>query len=114
MIDRFWDAERRPPAGGRRRAHWLKRVCRTTLASAILLTISLAPASASQRCMVTDPTGTRLNVRRFDGKVIGALRNGEIVRVLRTGADRHGKPWAYVAYETNGEGWVYREFISCY
>jgi hypothetical protein len=30
------------------------------------------------------------------------------------GADRQGKPWAYVAYETNGEGWVYREFIRCY
>ncbi|HXE24865.1 MAG TPA: SH3 domain-containing protein [Roseiarcus sp.] len=114
MIDRFWDAERRPRRAGVEGLIGSKRVCRTTLASAILLTISLAPASASQRCMVTDPTGTRLNVRRFDGRVIGALHNGEIVRVLRTGADRHGKPWAYVAYETNGEGWVYREFISCY
>ena len=56
------------------------------------------------------PTGTPLNVRRFDGKIIGALQNGEIVRILRTGADPYGKPWAYVAYETNGEGWVYREF----
>jgi hypothetical protein len=64
--------------------------------------------------MVTDPTGTPLNVRRFDGKVIGALHNGEIVKILRVGADTNGKPWVYVAYETNGEGWVYREFISCY
>ena len=68
----------------------------------------------AQRCMVTDPTGTPLNVRRFDGKIIGALHNGEIVRVQRTGADPKGKPWAYVAYQTNGEGWVYREFISWY
>jgi hypothetical protein len=45
---------------------------------------------------------------------VGGLHNGEIVKILRTGADPHGKPWAYVAYETNGEGWVYREFISCY
>jgi hypothetical protein len=45
-----------------------------------------------QRCMVTDPTGTPLNVRRFDGKIIGALHNGEIVRVLRTGADPKSKP----------------------
>jgi hypothetical protein len=90
-------------------------ILRTALISAILSTVSLDPASsASQRCMVTDPTGTPLNVRRFDGKVIGALHNGEIVRILRTGADPQGKPWAYVAYETNGEGWVYREFISCY
>jgi hypothetical protein len=90
-------------------------ILRTALISAILSMVSLDPASsASQRCMVTDPTGTPLNVRRFDGKVIGALHNGEIVRILRTGADPQGKPWAYVAYETNGEGWVYREFISCY
>jgi hypothetical protein len=89
-------------------------ILRTTAISAILLAISLNPASASQRCMVTDPTGTPLNVRRFDGKIIGALHNGEIVRVLRTSADPKGKPWANVAYETNGEGWVYREFISCY
>jgi Bacterial SH3 domain len=84
------------------------------LFSVVLLVSSLDPALASQRCMVTDPTGTPLNVRRFDGRVIGALHNGEIVKVLRTGADSKGKPWAYVEYETNGEGWVYREFISCY
>jgi hypothetical protein len=75
----------------------------------------LAPAArvAAERCMVTDRTGTPLNVRRFHGKVIGAPRNGEIV-ILRTSADRNGRPWAYVAYETKGEGWVYREFLSCY
>jgi hypothetical protein len=75
--------------------------------------MTIATARA-QRCMVTDPTGMPLNVRRFDGKIIGALHNGEIVRVPRTGADPKGKPWAYVAYQTNGEGWVYREFISWY
>jgi hypothetical protein len=73
-----------------------------------------APVAAAERCMVTDPTGTPLNVHRFDEKVIGALHNGEIVKILRTSADRNGKPWAYVAYETNGEGCVYWEFISCY
>ncbi len=78
-----------------------------------LVLMGLAPtlAAPAERCMVTDPTGTPLNVRRYDGKIIGALHNGEIVRILRVGADRSGKPWAYVAYETNGEGWVYREFI---
>ena len=81
----------------------------------VLASLTLVePAAAAQRCMVTDPTGTPLNVRRFDGKIIGALRNGEIVGILRMGEDPQGKPWAYVAYETNGEGWVYREFISCY
>ena len=81
---------------------------------AALVSIPLDLALASQRCMVTDPTGTPLNIRRFDGKIIGALHNGEIVKVLRTGSDPKGRPWAYVAYQTNGEGWVYREFISCY
>jgi hypothetical protein len=89
-------------------------ISRATVVGAILFIVSIDTALASQRCMVTDPTGTPLNVRRFDGKIIGALHNGEIVKVLRTGADRQGKPWAYVAYETNGEGWVYGEFISCY
>jgi hypothetical protein len=84
------------------------------LAGLLLALASAAPAAASDRCMVTDPTGTPLNVRRYDGKIIGNLRNGEIVKVLKTGADAKGKPWAYVAYQTNGEGWVYREFISCY
>jgi hypothetical protein len=50
--------------------------------------------------------------RRYHGKIIGALHDGEIIRILRVGADRNRKPWAYVACETNGEGWVYREFIS--
>jgi hypothetical protein len=88
---------------------------RGTFPGLIIAGLALAtPVLAAQRCMVTDPTGTPLHVRRFDGKVIGALHNGEIVKLLRAGADRNGKPWAYVAYETNGEGWVYREFISCY
>jgi hypothetical protein len=39
--------------------------------------------------MVTDPTGTALNLRRFDGKVIGALHDGEMVTILRTSANRN-------------------------
>jgi hypothetical protein len=61
-----------------------------------------APALAAEGGMVTDPTGSPLNVRWFDGKVIGVLHYGEIVRILRMGADKSGKPGAYVAYETNG------------
>jgi len=83
-------------------------------AAAAAVALFATPALASDRCKVTDPTGTPLNVRRADGKVIGALRNGSIVHVLRSGADDRGRPWSYVAYGTNGEGWVYREFISCW
>jgi hypothetical protein len=60
------------------------------------------------------PNRDSVQRRRFDGKSSGACHNGGIVKILRASADRNGKPWAYVAYETNGEGWVYREFISCY
>ena len=87
-------------------------ILRATLIGAVLLVFPIDPASASQRCMVTDPTGTPLNVRRPGGKIIGALHNGEIVRVLRAGADRQGKPRAYAAYQTNGEGCLSR-IISC-
>ncbi len=88
---------------------------RRTFSGLLFVSLALAaPVRAAERCKVTDPTGTPLNVRRLDGHVIGVLHDGEIVRILRVGADRSRKPWAYVAYETNGEGWVYREFISCY
>lgn len=84
----------------------------TAIAGALLL--SAAPAQASSRCKVTDPTGTPLNVRRLDGSVQGTLRNGQIVHILRSGHDNRGRPWVYVDYGHAGEGWVYREFISCY
>ena len=72
-------------------------LCRAMLPELVVASLALAvPVAATERCMVTDPTGTPLNVRRFDGKVIGAPHNGEIVRILRKSADRNGKPWAYV------------------
>jgi len=49
-------------------------------------------ANRSRRAMhVTDPTGIPINVRGFDGKVIGALHNGKIVEILRTSADTTGR-----------------------
>jgi hypothetical protein len=85
------------------------------LATLTLLSVPTPTLAApAERCIITDPTGTPLNVRRYDGKIIWVLYNGEIVRIRRVGADRNGKPWAHVAYETNGAGWVYRKFISCY
>jgi hypothetical protein len=65
-----------------------------------------APVSAAERCMVTDPTGTLLNVCRFDGKVIGALHNGAIVKILRTSADRTGKPGPMSARPTEKVGFI--------
>ena len=47
-----------------------------------------APVAAAERCMVTDPTGSTLYVRRFDGKVIGA-RPGVYSRPTSLAASRH-------------------------
>ncbi len=76
-----------------------------------------APAMAQARCMVTDPTGTPLNVRTSPwGKVIGTVPNGMVVRVIDSAKDDKGRPWVYVrAYEGGAPlGWVFREFVSCY
>ena len=73
-------------------------------------------ALAQQRCMVTDPTGTPLNVRvEPNGPIIGALHNGVIVRQLQTVTDSRGHFWSLIEPEASGKtGWVFREFVSCY
>lgn len=86
-----------------------------TLAAMAAAIAYAAPALAGNRCKVTDPTGTPLNVRDGHKNIIGALANGRDVYVQRYGADDNGKPWAYVATAGGKRlGWVYREFISCY
>lgn len=79
------------------------------------LAIWAAPGLAGDRCKVTDPTGTPLNIRDRQLNVIGNIENGRLVYVQRYGEDPRGKPWAYVT-DADGRrlGWVYREFISCY
>jgi hypothetical protein len=84
-------------------------------AAAILLCMTLG-ASADNRCKVTDPTGTPLNVREApNGKITGTVKNGALVTILKT-EEQNGKPWVFVAdYETKKEiGWVFREFVSCF
>ena len=71
------------PGEAAREGKLAQAIWRATLVGAVLSMVSIDAASSAQRCMVTDPTGTPLNVLRFDGKVIGALHNGEIVRILR-------------------------------
>ncbi|MGJ0509436.1 MAG: peptide-binding protein [Methylocystis sp.] len=74
-----------------------------------------APAHAADRCKVTDPTGTPLNVRDKSKNIVGTIENGRIVMVQRYSEDSAGRPWAYVSTPGGeGVGWVYREFISCY
>jgi hypothetical protein len=86
-------------------------------AATLLLGVNLADAASGDRCKVTDPTGTPLNVRSApNGKVIGTLGNGVLVSVIEYKDDANGKPWVDVAdYKTKKPiGWVFREFVSCY
>lgn len=90
---------------------------RPTLSTSIVLLtlIAAADAGAAERCRVTDPTGTPLNVRDLNMNIIGTIENGHLVFIKRDGQDRRGKPWAFIV-EPDGSpiGWVYREFISCF
>ncbi|MBM3608554.1 MAG: SH3 domain-containing protein [Alphaproteobacteria bacterium] len=66
-------------------------------------------------CLVSDPTGTPLNVRSGpNGRIIGNLYNGDYVVIQRTSRDDRGRPWALVG-GTDGSthGWIFREFVSC-
>lgn len=90
---------------------------RTLLLAAILLAVTAVAASAQDRCKVTDPTGTPLNVRTGpNGKVTGTLKNGTLVKILTTLDDGRGRPWAQVAHYQSGQriGWLFREFVSCF
>lgn len=83
----------------------------------ILSSVYATGALAQVQCMVTDPTGTSLNVRtKPNGPALGELQNGTTVTVLDHTSDGKGRPWVYVALAQNGRalGWVYREFVSCH
>ena len=82
-------------------------------ATIFVLLLGAAPALAGDRCKVTDPTGTPLNVRDTNMNIIGTIRNGRIVQFPRDGSDSNGKPWAYIGtLYGHPVGWVYRELIS--
>jgi hypothetical protein len=86
-------------------------------ACAVISMLSVAPAMASTRCRVTDPTGTPLNAREApNGVITGHIRNGLLVTIVKVGPDQNGKPWVYIEDFKSGVpiGWVYREFVSCF
>ena len=89
---------------------------KVAILAALVSTLANA-AIAQERCRITDPTGTPLNLRAWPaGEVIGAIPNGRVVFVRQRSKDREGRPWVYVADRRTGVplGWVYREFVSCY
>jgi hypothetical protein len=87
---------------------------KSALIAAAALAVTLSAASA-QQCMVSDPTGTPLNIRETPGgEVIGRLRNGTFVTMVDTVDDRRGRRWAIVrAPGYSGTVSVFREFVSC-
>ena len=89
----------------------------TIVVAAISLMAMLPIAASAETCKVTDPTGTRLNVRSSpNGKVISTLKNGTKIRRVDHADDSQGRSWvlAYTEKTNKRIGWVYREFVSCY
>lgn len=84
-----------------------------------VLVIAGAQNAQAQRCKITDPTGTPLNVRSSpNGRIVGKVRNGVIVHIVNNSTDRNGRAWAKIEVERRNRfvvlGWVFREFISCF
>jgi hypothetical protein len=87
------------------------------LAAAFAAGFAAGPAMAQNRCAVTDPTGTPLNIRETpNGDIIGRVTNGVGVRVVNSTFDERGRPWLLIRPRGTSQvvGWVYREFVSCY
>jgi hypothetical protein len=67
-------------------------------AMALLVWVNLAAAAEWERCKVTDPTGTLLNVRvKPNGKITGTLANGTLVAIIESADDANGNPWVRVS-----------------
>jgi hypothetical protein len=67
-------------------------------------------------CRVFDPTSTPLNVRTApNGRVVGNLQNGLVVRILDERTENEGQAWVYVGNPENGMpiGWVFRNYLDC-
>lgn len=73
----------------------------------------------AQRCKITDPTGTPLNVRASpNGKILRKIANNTVVFIEQTSYDSKNRTWAQISISVRRGrkvlGWVFREFISCY
>lgn len=90
------------------------RTFRFGVLSTLFSLIIVAPAASRDvACVVSDPTGTPLNVRMEpNGRIVMTLTNGNKVR--RVGERRHqGKDWALVASGEGTLGWVFSDYLDC-
>jgi Bacterial SH3 domain len=83
------------------------------LAAALLLGPFMGIVSADG-CIVADPTGTPLNVRKRPSQhapIIGALNNGTAVQTEMSQGD-----WVHIVpHEAPGKSWwVWRKFLDCH
>jgi hypothetical protein len=88
-----------------------------TAGLALLGSLALAQAGEDERCKVTDPTGTPLNIRKSpNGQIVGTLANGSLVAIVEHKDAANWKPWVKVvdAMTKKPIGWVFREFVSCF
>jgi hypothetical protein len=70
----------------------------------------------TRSCVVSDPTGTRLNIRDIpNGKIVGKLKNGTTVYTDNDMYDTQNRNWIEVKLTRRGKakGWVIGEFLDC-
>ena len=85
------------------------------LSTSVIFVGASTEASAQERCLVADPTGTPLNVRVApNGHIIQTLVNGVLVAIFRR-SSLNGKEWVYVGRPEDRVpiGWVYRDYLNC-
>lgn len=90
---------------------------RSAIVTVMLIGMIGAASAQSERCRVSDPTGTPLNIRATpNGPVTGALPNGVIVNRAEQVQDGRGRAWVFIHNRQTGApiGWVFREFVSCW
>ena len=82
-------------------------------AIAVVITGAFAAPTFAAECVVSDPTGTPLNVRAEpQGMVLTALGNGTSVEIVGKQTLK-GKRWARVAVNGRTLGWVFTNYLDC-
>jgi uncharacterized protein YraI len=83
------------------------------VASLMLAALSSPSFAGDGPCIVTDPTGTPLNVRSTpNGRIVGALHNDMQVGIVAY-ALVDGKRWVRVIPGIGKTGWVFADYVSC-
>ena len=88
------------------------------LVLAAMAVLIAGPALAEDKCLVTDPSGTPLNVRdKPGGKILTTLPNGVTLTISDYQKDAKGREWAHLGdlkYDPKAKGgWVAKDLISC-